>query len=190
MKESTNSKIDLLIKENKEMKEKINYLENLLNINFGVLKDEYFEKIKEWIGGDKNKIKFDLIYEFQDENSRDIFNKKCNVSKPVIFLFITTKNSIFGAYCPNFNTSSNQWIDDSNAFIFSLNLNKKYPAKNNSQNYHRGTCGVHFQDITFCGFNLRKGTLGKGNYLNELELEDGQDYFIIRHFYVYLINRN
>ena len=49
-------KFDILIKENKEMKTKINYLENLLNANLGILTDASFEKIKDFIGGEKIKL--------------------------------------------------------------------------------------------------------------------------------------
>ena len=31
---------------------------SLLNINFGILPEYYFTRIKEWIGGHKNKIIF------------------------------------------------------------------------------------------------------------------------------------
>ena len=63
----------LLLKENKEMKEKICNLENqlnLLNLNFGFLPNYYFDKIKEWIGGDKDKIGFNLIFKLND-NDKD-----------------------------------------------------------------------------------------------------------------------
>ena len=42
------------------MKERIYNIENqlsMLNINFGILPEHYFDRIKDWIGGDKNKIK-------------------------------------------------------------------------------------------------------------------------------------
>ena len=182
-------KFDILIKENKEMKAKINYLENLLNANFGILTDASFEKIKDFIGGDKNKINLSLIYELDEDNDRKIFNRQCNINSAAVLLFVTCKNSIFGAYCPNFNTSENQWINDSNAFVFSLNLNKKYPAKKSDSNYHRGTCGFHFQDITYCYFNNRKGSLGSGYYLDNLELEQELNYFYIRQFLVYKVEK-
>ena len=126
-------KYEILIKENKEMKVKINYLENLLNANFGILTDASFEKIKYFIGGDKNKINLSLIYKLNEDNNRAIFNKQCNINSAVVFLFVTCKNSIFWAYCPNFNTTEGKWISDSNAFNFSLNLNKKYPCKKSNE---------------------------------------------------------
>ena len=89
---------------------------------------------------------------------------------------------------PCFNTSESKWISDSKAFIFSINHNKKYPYKN-SNSYHRGTCGVHFNDITYCDFSSRKGDLGTGTYLNQLELEQEQNSFCIKKFFVYKVDK-
>ena len=185
------NKFEILIKENKEMKEKINKLEKILTENFYIFDENSLERIKEWIGGDKNKIKFNLIFKLgEQENNYSRFHSVCNVNAPVIFIFITNNNSIFGAYCPLFNTNENSWINDSNAFIFSINLNKKYPAKKSNNNYFRGTCGFHFQDITYCDFSSRKGTLSNsGIYLSQKELEGNNDSFIIKHFYVYKVDK-
>ena len=149
---------DLILKENKERKEKIINLEkqiHILNINLGFIPYSYFDKIKEWIGVDKDKIEFNLIFKLkEDEKDYNRFHQSCNVKKPLIFIFITEKNSIFGSYCPYFNTSDGQWINDSNAFLFSLNLDKKYPAKKAYQNYYLGACGYHFKDITYFFFHF------------------------------------
>ena len=140
--------INILIKENREMKETINSFKSnfdllfknqlrITNIINSGIEQKSFDKIKDWIGGDKNKIKFELIFNFNDNFSnevRNIYHNKCNISAPAIFIFITEK-SVFGAYCPNYYCNNNgRWINDSNAFLFSLNLNKKYPAKKNEGN--------------------------------------------------------
>ena len=59
--------INILLKENKEMKESIksikNNSDNIMNYiknKEGILDEKYFDKVKEWIGGDKDKIKFQL----------------------------------------------------------------------------------------------------------------------------------
>jgi len=60
----------LILKENKEMKEKIINLENqikILNLNLGFIPNYYFERIKEWIGGDKEKIRFNLIFKLSEQ---------------------------------------------------------------------------------------------------------------------------
>ena len=195
--------INILIKEIKEMKETINSMKigfDLLTkdkiqilkmIKEGVIEEEYFDRIKEWIGGDKNKIKFELIFNFNDNYSdkvRDQYNSKCNISAPTIFIFFT-QESIFGAYCPLYTTNGSSWISDSNAFLFSLNLNKKYSAKQSGDNYYRGCCGFHFNDITFCGMSDRKGQLTANVYLNNLELEGNSKEFYVKQFLVYKVNK-
>ena len=186
-----NNKFDILIKENKEMKVKINKMEKILTENFFIFDENSLEKIKDWIGGDKNKINFNLIFKLTEQDKDcDRFHSACNVNAPVIFIFITYNNSIFGAYCPFFNTSEGKWINDSNAFIFSLNLNKKYLAKQSNKNYFRGQCGFHFKDIEYCNFSSRKGTFyTSGVYLNQNELEGNNSEFYIRNFYVYKIDK-
>ena len=180
----------LLLKENKEMKEKICDLENqikILNLNFGFLPDYYFDKIKNWIGGDKEKIGFSLIFKLkEEEKDYNRFHQSVNTGGSLIFIFITENMSIFGSYCPLFNTSEGKWINDSNAFLFSLNLDKKYPAKKSDSNYYRGVCGYHFQDIDYCDFSSKKGSFAKsGTYLDKYELEGNNSYFYIKHFLVY-----
>ena len=190
LKDLINNKFDILIKENKELKEKINKMEKILTENFFTIDENCFEKIKEWIGGDKNKINFNLIFKlevYDKDNKR--FHETCYVNAPVIFIFITKNNSIFGAYCPLFNTTEEKWINDANAFIFSINLNKKYPSLQPKNNYFRGACGFHFNDINYCSFSTRKGSFGKnGIYLNKYELEGNNNEFNIKHFLVYRID--
>ena len=183
----------LILKENKEMKEKICNLENqlsLLNLNFGILPNHYFDKIKDWIGGDKNKIRFSLIFKLKEEE-RDYnrYHQCVNLGCPQIFIFITENLSIFGSYCPNYRANSSYgWQNDSNAFLFSLNLDKKYPALKNQSNYHTGVCGYHFQDIEYCSFSSKKGSFGKtGTYLDKYKLEGDNQYFFIKHFLVYRV---
>ena len=174
--------LELILKENKEMKEKISNLENqisLLNLNLGFLPKHYFDKIKEWIGGDKNKIGFNLIFKLSEvDKDYNRFHQSVNLGCPQIFIFITENLSIFGSYCPNYRANSSyDWQNDSNAFLFSLNLDKKYPAKKAQSNYYTGVCGYHFQDITYCSFSSRKGTFDtSGTYLDKYELEGNNIY--------------
>ena len=195
--------INILIKENREMKESINWLKSkyeLLNkgkimalnaIKTGIIDEECFNTIKEWIGVDKNKTKFELIFNFNENYSdqvKNVYHNKCNISASAIFIFFTEK-SIFGAYCPLYSCNGSNWISDSNAFIFSLNLNKKYPAKNSGNNYFRGTCGFHFYDIEFCSMTDRKGSFNKSVYLDYYELEGNQTTFYVKQFLVYKVNK-
>ena len=184
----------IILKENKEMKEKIGKLEHqikLLNLNFGFLQDYYFERIKEWIGGDKEKIRFNLIFKLTEQDTNnDRYHKNCNVNAPVVFIFICDNDLLFGSYCPYYNTSEGKWINDSNAFLFSLNLDKKYPAKKAYENYHRG-CGYHFKDIEYCYVYSKKGEFGKtGIYLDKLELDGNNNYFYVNHFLAYKVEKS
>ena len=184
---------ELILKENKEMKEKICNIEkqlSMININLGFLPEHYFDRIKEWIGGDKDKIGFNLIFKLGEmENDNKRYTQCTNLSCPMIFIFITQNNSIFGSYCPNYNTSGSSWIADSNAFLFSLNLNKKYAAKQAKDNYYLG-CGYHFTDIEYCSFSTKQGNFGKsGIYLDNYELEGNNSKFYIKQFMVYKVEK-
>jgi len=139
----------------------------ILNLNIGLLPTLYFDKIKSWIGGNKEKIGFSLIFKLKEEEKDfNRFHQNVNTDGPLIFIFITENMSVFGSYCPRYNTTENAWINDSDAFLFSLNLDKKYPKKKEISNYFRGICGYHFQDIEYCSFSTKKGTLKKNWYLS------------------------
>ena len=118
----------------------------------------------------------------------NIYNNLCNISAPAIFIFITEK-SVFGAYCPNYYCNKNgNLINDSNAFLFSLNLNKKYPAKKNENNYYTGS-GFNFLDIKFTDMADRKGSFNtSGTYLNKYELDGYNIEFYVEQFIVYKVN--
>ena len=176
------------------LKERIYNLEkqmSILNMNFGILPEYYFNRIKEWICGDKNKIRFNLIFKLAEyENDLDRYHKNVNLNCSQIFIFITGNSSIFGSFCPKYSiTSLNPyWVDDQNAFLFSLNLDKKYPAKKADKNYFIAKCGYHFRDITFCHYDGRKGTFAKsGTYLDKYELEGNNNEFFVKHFLVYKV---
>ena len=185
--------IALLLNENKIMKQSVCDLENqltLLNANLGILPEYYFNRIKEWIGGDKNKLAFNLILQIGErENNYDKYHVNVNINDPKIFIFITENLSVFGSYGTNYYTgTNNNWVADSNAFLFSLNLDKKYPAKKAKENYYIGKFGYLFKDITFSSFDERIGRFGKsGVYLDKFELEGDINQFLVKHFLVYKV---
>ena len=91
--------IELLRKENKELKETINNLvqENIfikknlafLNINFGVLDSYYISKIKSWLNNNNENISFELIYNLNSAQcDRYLYNKVCDTNNPLLFIFI------------------------------------------------------------------------------------------------------
>ena len=87
------------------LKEKICNLEkqiSILNINFGILPENYFSRIKEWIGGDKNKIRFNLIFKLaESEHDLERYHKNVNLNCSQIFIFITDNLSIFVLFVLN-----------------------------------------------------------------------------------------
>ena len=178
-----------LLKENKEMKERIYNIERQMNINVGILPDYYFDRIKEWIGGDKEKIQFNLIFKLVgDNNNNKRFGPTVNLNCPEIFIYITENLSIFGSYCPNYKTSGS-WIKDPNTFLFSLNLNKKYPSKIAKKNYLCLGQAYDFCDIKYYQIDNRLGEFDKtGTYLDNYELEGNSKYFQVKHFMVYKVD--
>ena len=202
-KKNNEQNIKKLLDENEKMKNMIKKLEekvdllsnenNELKFQIGIISSDDLDTIKKWIDPQNyEKIKFECIYKFLDsEINRDIFNKKCDVNAPVVIIIITKKNNIFGGYASNFATSSggNQWVGDKNAFIFSLNLNKKYPPKNinDTNHYYKGTCGIHFGDITVCDIYDRKGSFDTSYYLDKYELEGDSSNFDVEHILVYKV---
>ena len=175
------------------LKERIYNLEKqmtILNMNFGILPEYYFNRIKEWICGDKNKIRFNLIYRLSEhENNYNRYHANVAIKGPKIFIFITENLSIFGSYGTNYySDTKNVWTADANAFIFSLNLDKKYPAKKAEDNYLIGNYGYDFNDITFSSFDERIGIFDKtGTYLDKYELEGNSKKFYVKHFLVYTV---
>ena len=90
-----------------------------------------------------------------------------NLNYPQIFIFITENLSIFGSYCSNYKISGG-WVTAQNSFLFSINLNKKYPAKITKNNYCAKDDVYDFRDIKFYNLYARKGEFDKtGTYLDK-----------------------
>ena len=193
--------INNLINENRDMKKAINSIKNnqaiIINkINYfkGYYEfdEKYLDIIKKWIDPlIKYKITFDLIYSYNTYgfDRYKSFERNCNIRGPALFIFITQKNSIFGSFCSCYTTLDLEWKSDPNAFIFSLNLNKKYPRLN-TKNYQNGGNGYNFHDIEFeqIYFLKRFGLFKTGYYLNNYELEGKNDKFTVGEFLVFKVN--
>ena len=109
-------------------------LTSLSNYDSLILKNEniLFKFIK-LIGNDKITNKMNLLY----RSTRDGFNylsivNKINNKSNLLFLYLTGKDRIFGAFIQTKlenigpKNDSTQFFKDENAFAFSLNNNKKY----------------------------------------------------------------
>ena len=193
IKQLINRTFKILMDENNQLKAKINLLENILiNNNMFYLGDDTFKKIKYFISGDSDNIryniKFNLIYKLEPfEQNWYRYSSACDINAPALFIFVTTQNSIFGAYASYFNTHES-WAKDPNAFIFSINLNKKYMPMKSKDHYKREKYGFNFKDITFNDLNYNVGLFYTGHYLKDFEIEGKKKQFNIRHFLVYQVD--
>lgn len=135
------SNIKLLIDENKELKNKIIYLENKINEN--EKNNELFKEssliqnieektlIANWILPN-TKIITQMIYKAKrDGDKASDFHAKCDNMGPTLVIIQTTTGYRFGGYTSKSWTrpSSSNWPGDSLAFIFSLNLKRKFEIK-------------------------------------------------------------
>ena len=137
-----------LFNENKEIKERISELEKKVNklLNEKENKDELkgFEntiiknkeeanKILKWICPN-NERKVKLLYKATpEENTNDDFHRKCDNKGATVTLIETTKGRRFGGYT-SLNWSSDEgWKDDKEAFLFSLDNDKKYDVIQDSK---------------------------------------------------------
>ena len=193
IKQLINQTFRLLMNENNQLKIKINHLEDiLLSNNMFYLGDDFFKKIRYYISGDSDNIrydiKFNLIFKLESfEENWNRYSSSCDINAPALFVIVTSQNSIFGAYASYFNTHEGM-ATDPNSFIFSINLNKKYMPINSKNHYKRDKFGLDFRDITFIDLKYRIGMLYTGNYLKDFELEGKKKKFSVRHFIVYQVD--
>ena len=128
-------------KENKEIKEKLTYLEQKINIllqekdkkddlkgfeNTIIKNNSEAVKILKWICPN-NERRVKLLYKATpEENTRDDFHRKCDNKGATVTIIETTKGRRFGGYTSLSWDSSSKWKNDKEAFLFSLDNDKKY----------------------------------------------------------------
>ena len=105
--------------------------------------------------------------------------------------FILTKTGKkFGAYTLSGYDTSSEWKKDEKAFIFSIDLKKKYPF-NNTDNYSlycNASYGIYFGNSTFNIQNLTDGSLNSGySYSIVYELNGGETKFKVDDIEIYRI---
>ena len=137
-----------LIKFKKEIEEekKNKLAEKYNNLkNSCILKNrEKVKMISDWIKPYK-KVKYEQIYKAtRDGGTGRYFHAYCNFKGPTLTLIESTKGYIFGGYTSLSWEDYGDWkckSNDENAFIFSINNNRKYAIKDksiviyNHQNY-------------------------------------------------------
>ena len=118
-----------------EKQKKINAIIEMFNNSKIVLKDEV-KMVKDWINQDKN-ISFELLYQAtRDGDSQQTFHSRCdNRGSTMIFIKIENGRRL-GAYTSHSFSQSNNWVDDSNAFLFSLDNKSKYDIKSSDKAFY------------------------------------------------------
>ena len=110
---------------------------------------ELLEKIYEWSGYKK----MELLYRgTRDGKSCNDFHNKCDNKGPTICLYKSEKGYIFGGYSPISWTSSGNWKELNDSFIFTLtniyDKSTKFPhIEGNDSVYHYSSHGPTFNDF-------------------------------------------
>jgi hypothetical protein len=192
------NKIELLEKENINLKEKNNILENkiielekriivLENKNNNITiqkKNKYFQSniinennekiILNWIPNKENLITTELIFDTsRDGDSIDAFKMKCEGKCPTLVIVKTTTGIIFGGYATS-PWKEDGYIEDYNSFVFSLEPERKYNLKTAQYALY----GYRYNDIMFqfgcCYFRIGPNcTKNNNNFAQDSDYEEG-----------------
>lgn len=162
-----------IIQENKEIKQKLIDLEQKVNILLKekenredmkgfektiIKNNSEAEKLMKWVCPN-NERKVKLIYKATpEENTRDDFHRKCDNKGATLTIIETTKGRRFGGYTSVCWDSSSGWKDDKEAFLFSLDNDKKYDViqSKNYKVYSGSGYGPWFGDCGNIGLAYEK----------------------------------
>jgi len=160
-------KIDKKEKEKNENK-KIRNLDSLVIGN----NEKYNMTLKNWINPNL-KMKAELLYRLsRDGNEYQTFHNLCDNKGATLTIFKLNDGNIMGGYTTkDWNShSSGIWIQDQNAFLFSLTENVKCIISNNSS-YNAIFCyhgyGPYFEAIRFYSKKMDEPYIYPSNYYNE-----------------------
>ena len=205
--------INILIKENKELKNRLNILEKRFDSLEKRLKNEIWESniindedkklLNNWINLNNDK-KIKLLYKAsRDGDNYQDFYRLCEDKGPTITIALTTKGYKFGGFTslswknPNNGPGKNKYYEDKNAFIFSLNNKKKYYPKIDRND---PVCMWSDRGPSFGGgndFTLNNNCLHNNNSYNncpntfqtgKYELNGGEHNYTVKDYEVYSIN--
>ena len=204
-----------IIQENKEIKQKLIDLEQKVNILLKekekredmkgfektiIKNNSEAEKLMKWVCPN-NERKVKLIYKATpEENTRDDFHRKCDNKGATLTIIETTKGRRFGGYTSVCWDSSSGWKDDKEAFLFSLDNDKKYDViqSKNDKVYSGsgygpwfgsdGNIGLAYEKNYFIGNDSHRENFGDKCYSTTVENElSGGKTFNISKMEVYQI---
>ena len=112
-------------------------IDNALKKSKIIENKEQIKLFKEWLPyKNKEKIKCKLIYDAKkDGDDATTFHSLCDNKGPTLTIISTSDNKKIGGFLSKSFNGNKGFINDNNAFLFSLNYNEKYPSLNKSNNY-------------------------------------------------------
>ena len=178
-----------LIREINNLQNKVKFLEKQVSILNLITTDED-KKIVEKLIGEK-ELKFELIYKRRLHGVMlPNFHALVDDSGPSVTFILTKKGKKFGAYTSLGYDSKSEWKKDEKAFIFSVDLKKKYPF-NNSDSYGvycNSSYGIYFGNSSFNIKDLNNGSLSDAySYSINYELNGGENSFQVDDIEIYKI---
>ena len=113
------------------------YFENVLNKSKIIENEEQVKMLKEWLPYEnKENIKCKLLYDAKrDGDDIPTFHKLCDDKGATLTLIVTSDNKKIGGFLSKSFGGNKGFIEDNNAFLFSLNYNEKYPALKEGRHY-------------------------------------------------------
>lgn len=191
------NKVDDLEKIILEFKEKEKQKQELNNFFKGsrILNEEEKNLIINWLSVKPKNINL-LLNSYRDGDTFEVFHKLCDGIAPTIGIIETTKGHKFGGYTTQYwNGKSNEsnCKSDNNAFIFSLDTQKKYNVITSEKAIGTGNEWLLFfgyeanSIITYSnGCNNTRNHIGDGAYKFDSKKENGGEfYFTIKSYEVY-----
>ena len=178
--ETLENKFSQEIKELKESNENLKNQISSLFVDSNIITSNQYQILKNWINPNR-RMKFKLLYSAKrDGDNRKAFHDRCDNKAPTITIVQTQKDVIFGGYTEAQWDSGSNSKKDQNAFCFSLTNNKKYLQNegNNSSIYCNKDYGPWF-GTCFIGIGYEKDNFcsdSSANYLNDLGHYGGKDY--------------
>ena len=175
----------------------LNKIQSVMSKNI-LLNTDDFDLIKYFIN--KGNIKLSLLYKATiDSDFSNKFHEKCDNNAPTITLVKTEDGLRFGGYTTQTWNNDEECKQDDEAFLFSINLRKKYEIKKGTECaiYCGGEYGPTFGegfDLCLCNnfmgvngsYSNFPKSYGKGSSTNELTERNKN--FRINDVEVYLVN--
>ena len=157
--------VNQLTDEIKKLNEKNKALEEKVENIQKVLLQKDLNKIREWISPEKD-ITFNLLFKkSRDGNSTKDFHDHCDNKGKTLIIIETLEGRRFGGVTYDDWNTNDKWRKNTNDFVFSLDLNKKY--------IYNGTNYTTVGDLEY-GFAFGNGRTDKVDIcFQNNSLEDG-----------------